>query len=238
LVSLRIYIALLIAVGACVVVMAILALSASGTDFSDRLVEAGDWLAGGTLALAAVAGLVAVQAYAAATGLPRLEIQMRLSAGNLDASKVEVTQRFDGEPAQVDFGPGSTRMLRISLKNLSGYSAQNPALVVRLKAMAVGFQTNPPGQGWMSINSGDGGVTELQWDGGPTYSIHGYSTRHISLAFRSLTYFPESGEPSLDLELLAEGYRRAFNLPVQLVLRGTADRIVGREPNPALARWV
>src|SRR5260221_7945517 len=43
---------------------------------SDRLAETGDVLAAGTLTLALIAGLVAIQAYAAATGLPDLGVQI------------------------------------------------------------------------------------------------------------------------------------------------------------------
>jgi hypothetical protein len=48
----------------------------SDLTFSDRLVEIGDWVVGGTLTLAATAGLVALQAYAAATGLPGLKFRI------------------------------------------------------------------------------------------------------------------------------------------------------------------
>lgn len=68
------YSALLLAVGVAVLAIVISLLAPS----PDRLAEIGDWLAAGTFVLAAVAGLVALQAYASATGPPRLEFQMQV----------------------------------------------------------------------------------------------------------------------------------------------------------------
>jgi hypothetical protein len=86
---LRTYILVLIAVAAiaCVLTGTVLSSKAS---LSDRLAEAGDVLAGGTLALALLAGLVALQAYASATGLPDLKLQILFGISDLNELMFEI----------------------------------------------------------------------------------------------------------------------------------------------------
>jgi hypothetical protein len=62
--------AVLLAVAGAIGAVIVSLMSSRSVALSDRPAETGDWLAGGTLALAAIAELVALQAYASATGLP------------------------------------------------------------------------------------------------------------------------------------------------------------------------
>jgi hypothetical protein len=69
------YAVLLLAVAGAIGSVIVSVMSSRPVALSDRLAETSDWLAGGTLALAAIAGLVALPAYASATGLPRLDVR-------------------------------------------------------------------------------------------------------------------------------------------------------------------
>jgi hypothetical protein len=194
---------------------------------TDRLAEVGDILALGTLALAAIAGFVALQAYASATGLPDLQLQIRFpfSENNQPAFRAEVPD--DGTMlTSVPFKQTSSTII---LWNTSVYSARNPALVVRLNNMAYvpGEYDSNVDNGWTTLEFVTTfGATALQWDGGPTYSIHGKSKRYIALDLTRLTSVPRPADSekwlslSLDFELLAEGYRRQITVPVNFTLDG------------------
>ena len=64
----------------------------SDLSFSDRLVEIGDWVGGGTLLLAALAAVVALQAYAASTGLPDLKCQIKVPSSGPNEVVFEASQ--------------------------------------------------------------------------------------------------------------------------------------------------
>lgn len=77
---LAVYAGLLILIA---IVIAITALSWLTSGSSDRLAVIGNLLSFGTLLLAVVAGIVALAAYSAATGLPNLKLQFILDAEHL-----------------------------------------------------------------------------------------------------------------------------------------------------------
>ena len=123
------------------------------------------------------------------------------------------------------------------LRNDSGYSAKNPAVIVRLHAMAFepanadSFEQNWasmdveiiswPAESISESTEPLAGLTVVQWDGGPTYSIHGNSTRRLpDLLFTQLWHKPEWGTPTLTFEILAEGYRKEITLPVDFIVDG------------------
>jgi hypothetical protein len=56
-----------------------------------------------------------------------------------------------------------------------------------------------------------GDITAFQWDGGPVYSIHGNSSRHLpDLDLRGLRPYSASNEaPEMVIRLLADGYQRS-----------------------------
>jgi hypothetical protein len=64
-------------------------------------------------------------------------------------------------------------------------------------------------------------LTVVQWDGGPTYSIHGHSTRRLpDLQFSDLWQIPEWEKPVLTVEILADGYLKEISLPVDFIVDG------------------
>jgi len=60
----------------------------------------------------------------------------------------------------------------------------------------------------------------MQWDGGPTYSIHGYSTRRLpDLHLTGLEHVRTLGPPRINVMVLADGgYRRLDTITVDLIV--------------------
>jgi hypothetical protein len=171
----------------------------------------------GTLALALIAGLVALQAYAAATGLPDLEIKLSFPFSHPNQPAFTLAKAELGEAVA---RTQSQSLARIFIRNRSNYSAKNPAAVVRINGMAIGPTSYSASGDWVAIGYYSTlGITELQWDGGSTYSIHGHSTRRLpNLNMQGLTY--GATDASFTVELLADGYRREINIPVRFMEPG------------------
>jgi hypothetical protein len=208
---------------------------------SDRLTWAGDVLVGATLLLAAIAAIVALVAYAVSTGLPDLQFSVQFgdSAPNNPVFEADIQDGALRSKVVIgNFG-------KVLLRNSSGYSAKNPAVIVRLQTMffiprdRVSFEREWASMetadvsDWLARKTTDGhriaelieGLTVVQWDGGPTYSVHGHSTRRLpDLQFSDLWHMPDWGEkPVLTFEILAEGYRRAVDLPVDFIVDGKSQ---------------
>jgi hypothetical protein len=208
--------ALLLAVAAAVVAFVVIVLTSTDR-FSDRLVEAGDVLAGGTLALALLAAVVAVLAYAAATGVPDLKLQVQFEFSYTNQPV------FDSEVKEIDGWVRARKFKqttgRIVIRNVGKYSARNPAVVIKLNGMAFLIDEYSLIKDWQVLDfMNTVGVTSVEWDGGPTYSIHGNSKRQLPIDLSGLCYIPDSGLPSLTFELQAEGYRREVTVPVNFKL--------------------
>lgn len=196
---------------------------------SDRIALVGEVITAATLLLAAVAGLVAVLAYALSTGAPNLEV------------KVTNAENPYRQPT-IDLGPDDSinvckdEELAISLRNVSSYSARNPVVTVRMVGFI--FSEAQSVRDWEIIDWNPFRPDEkhkVQWDGGVDYSVHGRSTRRLPpLQLRKHNYrFVEPGTPRAlgrvyrkpiapgwEIEILAEGYRRVVIVPVR-IRRGT-----------------
>ena len=219
--------------GLATVVLVLVALTSSES-LADRLAWAAVVFGGATLLLAGIAAVVALLAYAVSTGLPDIQISVRFPFSAVNNPKFEADAQDDGRLAARQF-----KQLRgeVLLRNNSSYSAKNPAVIVRLNAMVFmhGFskpvsQTaepplyrwkDPRGE-WVVIGySNTNGTTEVQWDGGPNFSIHGNSTRRLpSLYLDHLTAVPEWGTPEITVENLADGYRKVVSLPADFTVDG------------------
>ncbi len=159
--------------------LAALALS-SGASASDRLAETGDILAGATLLLAFIAALVAMLAYAVATGSPDLKLQVHFEFSYINRPVFDAEVQEGGRLRAKQF---KQTLGTISLRNDSGYPARNPAVIVRLRGMVFLFREDSPSRTYWVITefSNTNGILAVQWDGGPTYSIHGRSTRLLPM---------------------------------------------------------
>jgi hypothetical protein len=203
----------------------------SFTTTGDRLAWTGDVLVGATLLLAAIAAIVALVAYAVSTGLPDIQIKVELTESDPNDLAFEAKHGYETS------GELGSDVGKVLLRNESGYSAKNPALIVRLHEIIL---YPPEGDtDWAVIDSEWyeeedftvaarkevsiwQGSTAIQWDGGPTYSIHGHSTRRLpDIKFLDLRYLPPRNRPAaLTFEILAEGYRKIVFIPVDIIVDG------------------
>jgi hypothetical protein len=186
---------------------------------ADRLAKVSDIVTLGTLVLTLIAGIVAVLAYAAATGQPKLQVRVEFTEQPFNEIFFEWHRlERDGKSRMYASMEASKIIAHIWVRNLKGYSARNPAIIVRLRSMArdKGMATASPG--WEVIEfetSGD--ILDMQWDGGTQYSIHGDSIRRLpDLSLAGLYYGLVQSKPVILFELLAEGYRRSVEIPVIL----------------------
>jgi hypothetical protein len=191
----------------------------SDLSIDKRITSIGDVLGAGTLLLAFLAALIALQAYAVATGLPDLKVQIWFEHSDKNRPVFLATPAVSGELASGL--PAGQTAAKISILNSSGYSAKNPAIVVRLNAIGSRFVESETG--WSVIDTDkNSDATSIQWDGGTAYSIHGHSIRRLPiLDLGKIRHSPELGLPSLTVEMLAEGgYQREVLLPVRFIDSG------------------
>jgi len=182
----------------------------------DRLAVIANLLSLGTLLLALVAGIVALAAYSAATGLPDLKLQFKLPMGLVN--RVRFIPGRGGEAHE-------NTTVTLAVRNDSSYAARSPAVVVEFQDGVILPGLRAPASasaGWTRIEDpyaeGPYGknILAFQWDGGPDYSIHGDSTRYLpGLSLQGLRPIPER-PLKIVIRLLADGYsRREIILPVE-----------------------
>jgi len=196
-----------------VLTVLIIVLIWSSSKHDDRLAVISNWLGAGTLALAVFAGLVALRAYAVATGPPDLKFKVQFA--DLPPNVLTIARESRDLHGSV---AGEISQTSISLHNTSKYSARNPAVIVRLHNAGIRQEHYAVDGRWTQIDWTDigGGIknfTAIQWDGGPMRSIHGGMKRRLPML--NLQGLHRVGEmPTLTVELLAEGYirRKAIRL--------------------------
>ena len=183
----------------------------------DRLAVISNFLSFGTLLLALVAGIVALAAYSAATGLPNLWVQVNMPDQPLPNNIRFVYQ--EGE-SQIH-----NALASIIVENTSTYAARTPAVIIGLRGAMIPPFVDPQtgvvqvSEGWVVTTFTDErNITEYQWDGGPNYSIHGNSLRHLPRLNLSGMYpDPDPAvQPEMVIKLLADGYSRTkITLPIE-----------------------
>jgi hypothetical protein len=198
--------------------LAVLALTAK-SDLADRMAEAGVIFAGAALLLAAIGAAVALLAYAVYTGPPDLLIKVQITGSAPNNISFKVGSDSDVGLLVEGKGPLTGKLF---LHNVRSYSANNPAVIIRLDHMIFRRSVNTP-QEWVLIDSNEAGLTRaIQWDGGPAYSIHGKSIRRLpDFPLGYLWYTGKNGsKPVMTVEVLAEGYKKVRRFPIDLILEG------------------
>jgi hypothetical protein len=208
---LAVYAGLLILIA---VVIGLAALKWLTSPSGDRLVVIGNLLSLGTLLLALVAGIVALAAYSAATGSPDLKVKFTLEMVNPN----EAIFFFS---LAADQGDGLANSLaNIVVQNTSKYAARNPAVIIEVRGCWLDPEYYVPSPPWTPTtrHPTQGAVQTLQWDGGPSYAIHGNSLRHLpELSLRGLVADGER-TPAIVISLLADGYNRPdILLPIKFM---------------------
>jgi len=216
----------LVTVALCVVILD------GSSDFSDRLTEVGDVIAGATLILTIVAAVVALLAYAAATGLPDLRIQVDFPFSELNKPSFSAIFQAGGTVEPHDFKQLSCT---VRVRNDSKYSAKNPAIVVRLHDMA--FLPGEEIRDWVIIGFVTTyGVTAAQWDGGTNYSIHGGSVRILPALWLHKLHTVPNPDPYIEVDILADGYNRRVKIPVEFK-KGTSSSSFNKYAD-STALWI
>jgi hypothetical protein len=106
--------------------------------------------------------------------------------------------------------------VRISLWNDSLFSAKEPRVIVRLNAMALTAESDSQFQGgWTVLDVVDTvGITGIEWEGGPGYSIHPNSVRRLpGFYLNNLRWKQEWGNPGFIIEVLLDNLRTVFHVP-------------------------
>lgn len=184
----------------------------------DRLAVIANFLSLGTLALALVAGIIALAAYIAATGQPDLKATVLLGRQDIQIFKAGIDEN--------NYIRASYQMrsltLQISLWNSSAYTARSPAVIVQFQGMYINSEEFAQAPGWTAfpLNYNEQRIMSLQWDG-LDYPVHGESFRSLpelnlgGLKAGDGASFSGDYAPSPDgkigtitIRLLADGYSR------------------------------
>jgi hypothetical protein len=224
------------------ILVASLLLLTSKVDLADRLAETADVIAGGTAVLAVIAGLVALQAYAAATGLPSLEVQVwfSTSAKNVPVFKAREVHRDFVETTD----PPSQTTATISLRNRSPYAARDPLVIVKMSPIFCNAVDGvSAGDQWTVFQlpdaSSSGTEVIVQWDGGPGSIVHGHSSRRLpNLNFGKLSYDRSWQPPEMEVVMIADGgYHRSAALRISF-LSDTDSCQATDAPNGRFREWL
>jgi hypothetical protein len=235
--------AILIVSVLCGMIVGTVTLLCSGKkDLATRLAEVGDVLAGGTVLLAFIAALVALQAYAAAIGIPKLEIQIWFRFSGKNCPVFQMTENDYGELHTGDLPDQTTAM--VFVRNRGSYSARNPVVILRFDSLKSDMANDfSAGSGWAFLDFPDESVNEnspssAQWDGGANFSIHGHSARRLpDLALGNITYNPAWGTSRIRVEIAADGgYRRRRDIPVYFEIGNAESSILAK--NRKQADWI
>ena len=169
-------------------------------------------LGGGAFLLTVAAAVVATLAYGAVIAIPELRVEVRFGH-----DMPPMTLRFDP--------PNGQGFRRISqfiqcdahvylINDSVNVSARNPA--VKLQFYSLGAFPKEDLGGWVAGNHRHGwGWTSAQWDGGSNYSVHPKWRRELPiLPLYALQMMPGE-EPSIWIEVVADGFTDRYQLPVQ-----------------------
>jgi hypothetical protein len=208
------------------VVVAVTALNWLNSSSSDRLAVIGNLLSLGTLLLALVAGIVALAAYSAATGLPNLKLRIMQPMGL--GNRMRFVPGADGSAQE-------NTAVTVLVRNTSSYAARSPAISVFFEGGMIEADQMARSREWVQIgHPSSGAIIAFQWDGGPNYSIHGNSLRYLpELNLQGLHPLAPGAEVTITISVFADGYSRpAIILPVEFT-----DRPAMRDPMEHPPGW-
>jgi hypothetical protein len=200
---LAVYAGMLVIVAVVIGVVSLLQLSSPS---KDRVAIIGNFLSLGTLLLALVAGIIALAAYTAATGLPDLRLDFSLAPG---IPKKVMLKNEGGNLIAIS---SDLNIARVTIANITGYAARSPALMVQFAGTEIRADMYAISQGWVAVSQDrqTKGILAFQWDGGPNYAIHGNSLRHLpDLNLQGLCVTGSGTvKPEISFKLVADGYDR------------------------------
>jgi hypothetical protein len=214
-----VYALLLIGIG---VVIAVVCLAWLFSSTSDRLTVIANMLSFGTLLLAVVAGIVALAAYSAATGLPDLKLQVRVRFTEDFGLTNKIFLHADMEKTLPVAAVSSDNVARVVVENRSSYAARTPAVSVEIVGGRIAANRYQASEQWLVTDTAGffgKDIIALQWDGGANYAVHGNSRRSLPpLDLSGVIPWREDLPLSIRFRLFADGYSRAdVTLPVSFL---------------------
>jgi hypothetical protein len=216
---LRIGVAAIVVIVPVSAILTALALT-SKANTADRLAAAGDVLVGATLVLGFAAALVTLLAFMTTAGIPYLRLQL---ACECSKPNNPIFQADKSDNGTVQAGQSKQLSGRIVIWNDSYYPAREPRVIVRLNAMA--FTAEPDCRfldDWAVLDVIDTiGITAIEWEGGPGYSIHPGSVRRLPGFYLNNLRWKEGWEnPGFIIEILLEKVRQVEYIPVGFDVNG------------------
>ncbi|MEU8952077.1 hypothetical protein [Streptomyces sp. NPDC048489] len=168
-----------VAVGTVIVLGATLGGWKLGLHTDDRAIIVNTALVIDTCMLTAVAAVLALLAYRAATGIPSLDIAITF---NFSFPNEPVFEAASGDDDEV-IGDEWRRIASykqswatVTLTNSSAYAAKNPGVRIQLEGLG-GLGEH---QGWEQVSFVTSvGTTQIQWDGGTDSIVHGQWSRTL-----------------------------------------------------------
>jgi hypothetical protein len=176
--------------------------------------------------LAVLAGLVAIQAYAAATGLPNLKVQVWFAASEKNKPVFQAHHVGNG---LLETAAAQQTQAIISLHNEGRYSAKSVLVIIKMRSISANgdlmqqLSSTTIGDGWKIFDFPDApfGEKELvaQWDMGADGIVRGGAYFRLpDLHLGTLRYNSAWPPPRLEAELIADGgYRRHVGLTVNFI---------------------
>ena len=243
----------------------------SPLNLSDKLAAETVVLTGAGFLLAVLAAVVAILAYRLAARQPKLELTAHLSDGLfggpivfLIAEDKSLPEPSEGELRRLSsYGELPEPMwpreyddlltLQIGIRNLSSYTARNPA--VRIEFLGLYGDLESPVE-WQVLKTT--GRVLVQWEGGADYAVHGNWTRQLP-PLNLIGMVAEKSNPdwevdapahyigdehivahvqhALLIEVVAEGFRKLFIVEAKVFNEsGWRAYWLARHPRPTDAR--
>jgi hypothetical protein len=184
----------LVAAAVAATVAAGILLWGSSGNLADRVTEIGDIFAATTLLLTVIAAVVAYLAYAVSTGVP--ELKLRVCFGpSLPNQPVVTAEPKNGRLEAVD---SAQTAVTIRIRNFGVFPAKSPAFIVQVQGMEFGSDApDLNAAGWTVNEDSETGITTVQMDGGPAYSVPQGMVRDLPvLSLAGLRTVPGWTEPS------------------------------------------
>lgn len=234
---LAVYAGVLILIALVIGIAALLWLSSPS---SDRLAVIANLLALGTLLLALVAGIIALAAYSAATGLPNLRLIFN-TPQTFPGEILILTGDPESASAGLTAASGDDNIARITVWNTTKYAARTPAVAIEFQGAVIRQDMYAASNGWIAtardFRTKD--VLRVQWDGGPNYAIHGDSTRQLpELNLQGLYLSPNRKGADMVVRLLADGYsRQEIKLTTRFIPKSERSMFIRQRAGLPMDLW-
>jgi hypothetical protein len=169
-----------------------------------------------SLVVVTLAGVVAVLAYAIASGKPELRATVQFEFSEPNAPRFVLEDEPGGISHLWPLRSFKQLLGQVTLENSSRYAARNPG--VRIKFDGIGSLRDLPG--WDTVTfTHMVGVTEIQWDGGADRMIHGEWSRKLpTVNLFGTSWIKHVENPTMTVTLVADGLSpKSTVYPIRLI---------------------